>query len=511
MERVEDAEHQSAPKITEPGSTNDNDALPVHTRSMRQAAQYCLSTLASISPTGMASFCQKVTSHQDPWRTHQRLEAYDAFWGPLPANLSASTEPPVIPKVHYSEISPEEFRRRFHDLNLPCLVDLEDVSHTDDAGSIWFSGVNRLWRQPSESGKPESSQRHVVNRDWFVETLGLDCQLPVRFQPQESVQLDDEGRATECQTKKITLSEWNWMLVENADDRQSDEPVRNPYYLKDWHLQLQLEQRPRIQSIPALYKCPPIFEVDLLNSFLTRFTDGDYRFCYWGPRGSFTSRHSDVLHSFSWSYNVVGTKKWTFFRSSGCQLQGQEAAKQKVGGSNRVSEQTFTVIQRSGQAMFVPSQWQHEVINLEETISINHNWVTCANLDICWECLVTEIEAIDKEMKAWGIDDNLEAYESMLRGCVGLDVTGFFLMTFTRLCDLLTIVVKNPGRLRDDLQANSKLLDCSLAEATRLLLMLRRISDDEAVQLQRRLWSVLKSETLASELMNTATPLHQIV
>jgi hypothetical protein len=32
----------------------------------------------------------------------------------------------------------------------------------------------------------------------------------------------------------------------------------------------------------------------------------DYRFCYVGPRGSWTPLHRDVLHSYSWSTNIIG-------------------------------------------------------------------------------------------------------------------------------------------------------------------------------------------------------------
>ena len=30
--------------------------------------------------------------------------------------------------------------------------------------------------------------------------------------------------------------------------------------------------------------------------------------------------------------------------------------------------------------MFVPSGWYHEVYNMQDTISINHNWLNCCNL-----------------------------------------------------------------------------------------------------------------------------------
>ena len=37
------------------------------------------------------------------------------------------------------------------------------------------------------------------------------------------------------------------------------------------------------------------------------------RFCYVGPRGSWTPLHRDVLHSFSWSCNLSGRKLWIMY------------------------------------------------------------------------------------------------------------------------------------------------------------------------------------------------------
>ncbi|CAN0242181.1 unnamed protein product, partial [Laminaria digitata] len=39
----------------------------------------------------------------------------------------------------------------------------------------------------------------------------------------------------------------------------------------------------------------------------------DYRFVYIGPKGTWTPLHHDVLNSYSWSYNVCGSKHWTLF------------------------------------------------------------------------------------------------------------------------------------------------------------------------------------------------------
>ena len=43
-------------------------------------------------------------------------------------------------------------------------------------------------------------------------------------------------------------------------------------------------------------------------------------------------------------------------------------------------ERSYEVIQETGDVIFVPSGWHHQVHNLEDTISINHNWFNGANI-----------------------------------------------------------------------------------------------------------------------------------
>ena len=49
-----------------------------------------------------------------------------------------------------------------------------------------------------------------------------------------------------------------------------------------------------------------VFGYDWLNAWVA---PDDYKFCYCGPQDSWTPLHFDVLCSYSWSANVVGTKR----------------------------------------------------------------------------------------------------------------------------------------------------------------------------------------------------------
>jgi len=294
----------------------------------------------------------------------------------------------------------------------------------DDGGSDSDRGRRRRRRRTGRRAQEEEEENGCsdnVDND-------IDIDLPLD---------DNDGRATECETKEMTLVEYFALLDRAAaavaaaaadttnnndgdnNNEEDEEEDLSKYYLKDWHLVSWL-RRHRPDVLP-LYEVPECFGVDVLNAFLTRFTDGDYRFCYYGPAQSATSLHSDVLHSFSWSYNVCGTKEWTFYCPDDVHSEASEN-----------DTFSFVVRQEAGECMFVPAGWKHKVVNLEETLSINHNWVTSANVDLVWDCMQSEMRQIDAELRKWGpdtgSDEDMESRESMLRGCVGLDVTAYFFM-----------------------------------------------------------------------------------
>jgi hypothetical protein len=43
----------------------------------------------------------------------------------------------------------------------------------------------------------------------------------------------------------------------------------------------------------------------------------NYKFVYFGARGTWTPFHADVFRSFSWSANVCGRKKWVLVAPGG--------------------------------------------------------------------------------------------------------------------------------------------------------------------------------------------------
>lgn len=47
----------------------------------------------------------------------------------------------------------------------------------------------------------------------------------------------------------------------------------------------------------------------------------------------------------------------------------------------------LAVEQPPGAALFVPSLWYHQVHNVTDCVSVNHNWLNAANARVCWAAL----------------------------------------------------------------------------------------------------------------------------
>lgn len=211
----------------------------------------------------------------------------------------------------------------------------------------------------------------------------------------------------------IRLNEWRDLVRSPSAWPASAIP-----YLKDWHFVKVRFSRVFSRSyhkdgLGELYKWPSQFSDDWLNLFCSyrkKSSSDDFKFLYHGPKVrrsyhggihtlklSRTLLHCDVLGSFSWSHNVTGKKEWTFFlpEETWCLMDSSnrpatsiheavtqtdrfrdfcQATPLKVCSLSFCWISCKKLIQETGQTLFVPSGWYHEVVNLEETMSINHNW-----------------------------------------------------------------------------------------------------------------------------------------
>jgi hypothetical protein len=143
---------------------------------------------------------------------------------------------------------------------------------------------------------------------------------------------------------------------------------------------------------------------------------------------------------------------------------------------------------------------------LSETLSVNHNWITAANIDCTFECLLTEIASIEQEIKEWGIifDDDYEARENMLRGCVGIDISMLVMMVLSELVELFNTAISRDKNLSNSSAREQDITWDVLYSIFRLRNVLQDVllgRQDKNVNVAQRLSATLYSEEFARDVI----------
>ncbi|XP_036594338.1 2-oxoglutarate and iron-dependent oxygenase JMJD4 [Trichosurus vulpecula] len=192
-------------------------------------------------------------------------------------------------------------------------------------------------------------------------------------------------------------------------------------YLKDWHL---------CRTFPDhhVYTTPVYFSSDWLNEYWDELAVDDYRFVYMGPKGS------------CWSVNICGRKRWLLYPP------GQEENLRDCHGNLPYDVTSsalldikvypkyprccpaIDIVQEAGEMIFVPSGWHHQVYNLDDTISINHNWMNGCNVATMWHFLQAELGAVQQEIYEWRdtMEDWHQHCQVIMKSCTGIDYREFY-------------------------------------------------------------------------------------
>ncbi len=230
--------------------------------------------------------------------------------------------------------------------------------------------------------------------------------------------------------------------------RGGEEELRSIEYLKDWHINSEF---PAYQA----YTTPSVFSDDWLNEHWDNKSQGneDYRFCYMGMEGTSTPLHHDVLRSYSWSINIVGVKKWILIPPSEEDKLKDRFGRKMIDDVNKLdydvkeypnlgSVTRVEVIQRAGETIFVPSGWFHQVINLDHTISINHNWFNGYAIGDVQRYIMKELALTRKEIRHLCATESTKASVDMewelqcqflLRLNIGMDLSEWITLLLNKL------------------------------------------------------------------------------
>ncbi|CRL00745.1 CLUMA_CG014001, isoform A, partial [Clunio marinus] len=195
------------------------------------------------------------------------------------------------------------------------------------------------------------------------------------------------------------------------------------FYLKDFHLK---------QEFPDydFYNVPKFFASDWLNEYLIDNNKDDYRFIYIGKRNTWTPFHSDVFGSFSWSANLFGHKRWLILPP------GEEEKLKDTFGTlpfsitqEELTEKNvrhFNVVQGPDDILFIPSKWFHQVYNLDDVVSINHNWFNGCNINFIIDNLLRHYHDVEIEISDCKDMENFDEHcQVVLKASFGMNLQDF--------------------------------------------------------------------------------------
>jgi len=139
-----------------------------------------------------------------------------------------------------------------------------------------------------------------------------------------------------------------------------------------------------------------------------------YRWLLLGPRRSGTCLHVDPLGTSAWNAVVTGRKRWVLFepgtsktiakgtRLYNATLEDDEPINYFVDILPRIRQAYPTArriecVQVPGETIFVPGGWWHAVLNLDDSIGVTQNFVSCTNFDTVWDKTRTGRRAVARK------------------------------------------------------------------------------------------------------------------
>ncbi|XP_023951493.2 2-oxoglutarate and iron-dependent oxygenase JMJD4 homolog [Bicyclus anynana] len=280
--------------------------------------------------------------------------------------------------INFCDIEYANFYSKYMLHNLPCII--KNVSNNWKCSNDWI-----------KNGE--------INYEYFTREYG-ELDAPV-------ADCDEINFNAQCKCNMKVKDYMSYLRNKNKEKL---------LYLKDWHLR-------RLTNY-NFYDVPIIFASDWLNEYALDNKEDDFMFVYIGPKDTWTPFHADVYSSYSWSVNVFGRKKWIVLPP------GEEAKlKDSLGNlpllfdpNKHKDVKYYEVIQETGDGIFVPSGWHHQVFNSLDTISINHNFINSCNVEFVWRSLEDNLISVENEIGEFKeTPDFISQCQLILKSVFGMD------------------------------------------------------------------------------------------
>lgn len=147
--------------------------------------------------------------------------------------------------------------------------------------------------------------------------------------------------------------------------------------------------------------------------------------------------------------------------------------------------EAFEIIQNEGEVLFVPSGFMHQVENLCDTISINHNWFNACNIDVICDNILQANAEVQQEINdlktTMNGDEWIEICEKLMIMHFGLNLANF-----------IEIIEYITSRLESDIASTNN--DFSTVEDTEAIrqVLTKANNQSEFIFLQTKIDGLLK-------------------
>lgn len=256
-----------------------------------------------------------------------------------------------VPREHVAFLSMESFRARYEYLGKPCVI--QGLADDWDARTLW------TYTKLREDFGDES------------------------FKCGE----DDDGYPL-----RLKLKHFFRYQAHQTDD--------SPLYIFDstFDTRVKHESRKLLQE----YEVPSFFKEDLFQHVgLERRPP--HRWMLFGPERSGSNIHVDPLGTSAWNTCIQGRKLWVLYPPHMAKriVRAKHLVQKKEDDEPldwfmnllpRIKEKypetldgMIQFIQMPGETVFVPSNWWHTVLNLDDTIAVTQNFASTGNFSVVWK------------------------------------------------------------------------------------------------------------------------------